>query len=115
MKTIDVLKFAKGQLIHLEDHMMGLDKALHRDKKDTLYTYPLTSNTGALVLIDMAIQEDVESRLISQNQELMTALEACVTRMKKCRGILQDSSNCGGNWGILDTYKEQEIIDKYKP
>lgn len=74
MKNIDLLKFVRAQLVHLEDHLMSLDQATSNGK-ETTYTYPLTSNTGALVLIDMAIQEDAVTKLEQQNKELIDLLE----------------------------------------
>lgn len=77
MKNIDLLKFLRAQLIHIENHLMAIDQA-SSNGKETTYTYPLASNTGALVLIDLAIQEDVVSKLEKENRELIDLLDkAC--------------------------------------
>lgn len=46
--------------------------------------------------------------------ELLSELKDCVERMNRCRKILQTTeSNNKGFWGILDTGRADEAIQKY--
>jgi len=55
MTTIDLLKFVKAQLIHMEDLLQDIDQSTSNGA-ETIHKYPIHSNTGALFLIDLAIQ-----------------------------------------------------------
>jgi len=75
MKTIDLLKFVKAQLIHMEVLLQDIDQATSNGA-ETIHKYPIHSNTGALFLLDLAIQEDKQATEI--NQELRARLESLV-------------------------------------
>ena len=72
---IELLKFVKYQLIHMEDLLRDAD-AFSSLGKDTVHEYPIPSNTGALFLIDLAIQEDKQATKI--NEYLKKNLEIIV-------------------------------------
>lgn len=75
MTTIDLLKFAKSQLIHMEDLLKAADES-SSNGIETAHEYPIPSNTGALFLIDLAIQEEKQDTTI--NTDLWSCLENLV-------------------------------------
>lgn len=62
-------------------------------------------------------ESEIDDAIILEQEQViekfrMTLLD-CVQRMQKCRGILQDGTS-PGNWGILDTYEAQQLINAFK-
>lgn len=109
MTTIDLLKFVKAQLIHMEEHLQAIDQA-SSNGAETVHKYPLHSNTGALFLIDLAIQEDKQATEI--NQELLTRL---YTLKNAVGNLIWDGLVPEGHDAHFFYKEAQETIKRVKP
>lgn len=50
--------------------------------------------------------------LLSQSKEMAKTVQDLIERMDRCRTVLQTSYNHKGFWGVLDTEKAKEVINK---
>jgi hypothetical protein len=101
MKTIDLLKFVKAQLIHMEEHLRAIDEA-SSNGTETVHEYPLASNTGALFLIDLALQEKREEA--KELEEMKKALAEMVREF--------DDNFCEGSVPHTVLTKSKKLLDK---
>jgi hypothetical protein len=74
MSNIELLQGVKEQLLHMEKQLKAMDHATSKRIEPT-YSYPIASNQGTLILVDMAIKDNTEQELITRLYNLVNGCE----------------------------------------